>query len=132
MASRASSTRAISGAEFHRMRRLLSQPAVSQNHIAFAYADDLWICDLDGRNVRRLTSDVGVESNPVFSPDGQTLAFSGEYDGNTDVYTVAERTKLPLFREVMSKQRICCEVGLFPKWRGQPIGFIRLSRHGQA
>jgi tricorn protease len=68
--------------------RLLSQPAVSQTHIAFVYADDLWVCDLDGSNVRRLTSDLGVESNPVFSPDGQTLAFSGQYDGNTDVYTI--------------------------------------------
>ena len=52
-------------------------PAVSRDHIAFVYADDLWICDLDGRNVRRLTSDPGVESNPVFSPDGRTIAFSG-------------------------------------------------------
>jgi tricorn protease len=68
--------------------RLLSQPAVSQTHVAFIYADDLWVCDLDGRNVRRLTSDVGVESNPVFSPDGQTIAFSAQYDGNTDVYTI--------------------------------------------
>jgi tricorn protease len=63
-------------------------PAVSKDHVAFVYADDLWVCDLDGRNVRRLTSDLGVESNPVFSPDGQTLAFSGQYDGNTDVYTI--------------------------------------------
>jgi tricorn protease len=66
--------------------RLLSQPAVSAEHVAFVYADDLWVADLDGQNVRRLTSDVGVASNPVFSPDGKTLAFSGQYDGNTDVY----------------------------------------------
>lgn len=68
--------------------RLLTQPAVSRSHIAFVYADDLWVCDLDGRNVRRLTSDQGVEFNPVFSPDGQTLAFSAQYDGNIDVYTI--------------------------------------------
>src|SRR5262245_50483040 len=68
--------------------RLLSQPAVSAKHIAFIYADDLWVADLDGKNVRRLTSDIGVESHPVFSPDGKTLAFSAQYDGNTDVYTV--------------------------------------------
>ncbi len=68
--------------------RLLQMPAISQNHVAFVYADDLWVCDLDGRNVRRLTSDLGVESNPVFSPDGRTLAFSGQYDGNVDVYTI--------------------------------------------
>src|SRR5579871_5633400 len=69
--------------------RLLSQPAVSARHVAFIYADDLWVADLDGKNVRRLTSDVGVESHPVFSPDGKTIAFSAEYEGNTDVYTVS-------------------------------------------
>ena len=44
--------------------------------------------DLDGRNPRRLTSDIGVETNPVFSPDGQTIAFSAQYDGNLDVFTI--------------------------------------------
>jgi tricorn protease len=68
--------------------RLLAQPAVSARHIAFVYADDLWVADLDGKNVRRLTTDPGAESHPVFSPDGQTLAFSAQYDGNTDVYVV--------------------------------------------
>jgi tricorn protease len=68
--------------------RLLTYPAVSAGNIAFVYADDLWIADLDGRNVRRLTSDIGVESHPVFSPDGKTIAFSAQYDGNTDVYTI--------------------------------------------
>src|SRR6185295_10452472 len=60
--------------------RLLSSPVVSRDHIAFIYADDLWICDLDGRNVRRLTSDPGVERDPAFSPDGRTIAFTGQYD----------------------------------------------------
>lgn len=68
--------------------RLLSQPAVNARHIAFIYADDLWVADLDGRNPRRLTSDIGVESHPVFSPDGKVIAFSAQYDGNTDVYLV--------------------------------------------
>src|SRR5262245_11626304 len=67
---------------------LLSQPAVSASHIAFIYADDLWVADLDGKNPRRLTSDVGVESHPAFSPDGKTIAFSAQYDGNTDVYVI--------------------------------------------
>jgi tricorn protease len=68
--------------------RLLTYPAVSANHVAFIYADDLWIADLDGRNPHRLTSDIGVESHPVFSPDGKVIAFSAEYDGNTDVYSI--------------------------------------------
>lgn len=68
--------------------RLMSMPAISAKHIAFVYAEDLWIADRDGSNPRRLTSDLGIESNPVFSPDGGTIAFSAQYDGNTDVYTI--------------------------------------------
>src|SRR6516225_4023296 len=68
--------------------RLLTYPAVSASNVAFVYADDLWVADLDGKNVRRLTSDIGIESHPVFAPDGKTLAFSAQYDGNTDVYTL--------------------------------------------
>ncbi len=68
--------------------KLLTQPAISASHIAFIYAGDLFVCDLDGSNVRRLTTDDGVESNPAFAPDGRTIAFSAQYDGNTDVYTV--------------------------------------------
>jgi tricorn protease len=68
--------------------RMLAEPAVSQNHIAFAYANDLWVANLDGSNVRRLTSHPGVESGPHFSPDGAWITFTGEYDGNTDVYVV--------------------------------------------
>jgi tricorn protease len=68
--------------------RLLSQPAVSAKHIAFIYGDDLWTADLDGKNVRRLTSDIGLESHPFFSPDGSVIAFSAQYEGNTDVYTM--------------------------------------------
>jgi tricorn protease len=68
--------------------RLLTQPAISANHIAFIFAGDLFIAGHDGRNVRQLTTDDGVESNPEFSPDGKLLAFSAQYDGNTDVFTI--------------------------------------------
>ena len=72
--------------------RLLTQPAISATHVAFIYAGDLFVADLSAAsavsNVRRLTTDDGVESNPVFSPDGRTIAFSAQYDGNVDVFTV--------------------------------------------
>ena len=75
--------------------RLLSQPAVTADRIAFAYANDLWVANADGAGVRRLTSHPGIEGNPRFSPDGKWIAFSGEYDGNTDIYVVAAEGGVP-------------------------------------
>ncbi|MBP7588374.1 MAG: PD40 domain-containing protein [Thermoanaerobaculia bacterium] len=68
---------------------LLRTPTVSATSVVFAYADDLWIVGRDGGAARRLTNGVGIESHPLFSPDGKTVAFSGEYDGNIDLYVVA-------------------------------------------
>ena len=75
--------------------RLLSQPAISSNHIAFVYAEDLWVANKDGSYPRRLTIDEGVESQPVFSPDGKMIAFSAQYDGNTDVFVVPVEGGVP-------------------------------------
>ena len=75
--------------------RLLAEPALSQTQIAFIYAGDLWTADLDGGNVRRLTSDAGAETSPVFSPDGKWIAFSGQYEGNIDVYVVPAQGGVP-------------------------------------
>ncbi len=68
--------------------RLLRQPDVSERDIAFVHANDLWIVDRDGGNARRLTSAEGAETGPKLSPDGSMLAFTGQYDGNTDIYVV--------------------------------------------
>ncbi len=63
-------------------------PTVSENHVAFVYAGDIWVAPRDGGDARRLTVNPGVESGPRFSPDGKHIAFTGNYDGNTDVYVV--------------------------------------------
>jgi len=68
--------------------RLLRTPTVSDRHVAFVYANDLWVAGRGGGEARRLTSGPGMETNPRFSPDGQYVAFTGQYDGNTDVYVV--------------------------------------------
>ncbi len=68
--------------------RLLRQPTISSKYIVFVYADDLWRVDRDGGNAERLTSHEGTESFPHFSPDGKMVAFSAQYDGNTDVFVV--------------------------------------------
>ena len=67
---------------------LFQRPALSKDTIAFGYAGDLWTVSREGGKATRLTAGVGIETAPVFSPDGQTLAFAGEYDGNTDVFTI--------------------------------------------
>jgi len=67
---------------------LLREPAVGPDSIVFAHAGDLWRVGLDGGEARRLTVHPGVESGPCFSPDGRRVAFSGQYDGNLDVYVV--------------------------------------------
>ena len=75
--------------------RLLREPPLSTDHVAFVYADDLWIVARAGGEARRLTSDVGTETAPHFSPDGDWIAFSAEYDGNLDVYRVPAAGGIP-------------------------------------
>jgi tricorn protease len=67
---------------------LLRRPTVSERHIAFAYANNIWVVDRAGGDARRLTSFQGQTQNPELSPDGRWVAFSGQYGGNTDVYIV--------------------------------------------
>ena len=67
---------------------LLRSPSISTDHVTFTYAGDVWVAGKDGTHPRRVTVHQGVESNPRFSPDGQWIAFSGNYEGNTDVYIV--------------------------------------------
>ncbi|MBO0725285.1 MAG: PD40 domain-containing protein [Blastocatellia bacterium] len=80
---------AITGACFAQEKPLLLQkPTLSKTHIAFAFAGDLWIAPREGGEATRLTTGVGVETNPIFSPDGTMIAFTGQYDGNTDVFVI--------------------------------------------
>jgi tricorn protease len=75
--------------------QLLHVPALSGRQIVFSYAGDLWTVGRPGGTATRLTSGVGIEGYPVFSPDGETLAFTGEYDGNVDVYTMPAAGGVP-------------------------------------
>jgi tricorn protease len=68
--------------------RMLRYPDVSETHIAFVYAGDIWLVAKGGGTAHRLSSPLGEELFPRFSPDGTQLAFSANYDGNVDVYVI--------------------------------------------
>ncbi len=67
---------------------MLRYPDVSKDQIAFSYANDLWLAPRDGGIAIPLASPPGVEFHPRFTPDGKTIAFVGNYDGNQDLYTI--------------------------------------------
>jgi tricorn protease len=73
----------------------MQKPTLSKTHIAFAYAGDLWLVAREGGEARLLTSGTGTKSDPVFSPDGSMIAFSGDYDGNVDVYVMPSEGGVP-------------------------------------
>ncbi len=87
-----SSVLALSAAD---SQYLLRNPSVSKTHLVFEYADDLWIVSRTGGEASRLTSGAGVESEARFSPDGSMVAFTGNYDGNTDVFVVPASGGIP-------------------------------------
>lgn len=68
--------------------RLLRQPDISADKLTFVYGGDIWLADRDGQNPRQLTSHPADEFAPHFSPDGKWIAFSANYDNNTDVYVM--------------------------------------------
>ncbi|GAB5522981.1 MAG: S41 family peptidase [Roseivirga sp.] len=70
--------------------RLLRQPSMSSSHIAFTYGSDIWVSDLNGDNVKRITSTPAVESDPHFSPDGNWIAFTSNRGGSNSVYIVSK------------------------------------------
>ncbi|MDR1517993.1 MAG: PDZ domain-containing protein, partial [Dysgonamonadaceae bacterium] len=76
--------------------RLLRFPSTNGSEVVFSYAGDLYKAPLNGGEARRLTSYVGYEMFPKFSPDGKNIAFTGQYDGNTEVYAIPSAGGEPL------------------------------------
>ncbi len=75
--------------------RMLRMPDVSDTRIAFVYAGDIWIVGKEGGTAHRLSTPKGEESFPRFSPDGESIAFTGNYDGNQDIYVMPVAGGLP-------------------------------------
>ncbi len=78
----------VNSAQAQETTRLLRQPTINQTDIAFVYGGDLWTVSRAGGVARRLTANPSLKRYPKFSPDGKSLAFTGNYDGNYDVYVI--------------------------------------------
>jgi len=94
--------------------RLLRFPDIHKDKIVFVYAGDLWTVSSEGGLAHRLTSFVGYEAFPKFSPDGKLIAFTAAYDGNGDVYVISAEGGEP--------RRLTYRPG-----RGQPSGGLTLD-----
>ena len=79
---------AASESESGAAARLLRFPTLSRDSIAFVYGGDIWTAPRGGGTARQLTTDAGLEWLPRYSPDGKWIAFTGQYDGNRDVYVI--------------------------------------------
>ncbi len=76
--------------------KLFRYPDISADKITFVYAGDIWIAPKEGGTAVRLSSPKGGEFMPKFSPDGKFIAFSGNYEGNTDVYVIPSMGGTPV------------------------------------
>lgn len=75
--------------------RLMRFPAIYGNQIVFSYGGDLYSVNSDGGLARKLTTDTGYEMFPRFSPDGERIAFTGQYQGNTEVFVIPSQGGKP-------------------------------------
>ena len=105
---------------------IFSHPAISAKQVAFGYAGDLWVVDREGGDARRMTSGVGLETHPVFSPDGTQLTFAGEYDGNLDVYVVPIAGGEPR-RLTSASSRPGPACGLDTRWQIDPVSIYAVE-----
>lgn len=81
---------------FAQEARLLRFPSTNGSEVVFSYAGDLYKVSINGGEAKRLTSHIGYEMFPKFAPDGNSIAFTGQYDGNTEVYTIPSTGGEPL------------------------------------
>ncbi|MCX7987058.1 MAG: PDZ domain-containing protein [Bacteroidales bacterium] len=88
-------TTALTFQTFSEESRLLRFPAIWDNKIAFSYGGDLYVTTLEGGIARKITSHKGYEMFPRYSPDGKWIAFTGQYDGNTEVYLIPSEGGTP-------------------------------------
>ena len=94
--------------------RLLRFPATHGDQVVFTYAGDLYSVPANGGTARKLTSHVGFEMFARFSPDGKSIAFTGQYDGNTEVYLIPAEGGVPkrlTFTETLGRDDVSDRMG---------------------
>ena len=69
---------------------LVRSPTVNRANVVFVYGGYLWSVPRGGGEARQLTTG-GHEGLPIFSPDGNWLAFTGQHDGNIDVFVMPRK-----------------------------------------
>jgi tricorn protease len=108
--------------------KLLRFPDIHADRVVFCYAGDLWVAPAGGGTAARLTAHPGVEVFPKFSPDGEWIAFTGQYDGDEQVYVIPAAGGVP-------KQLTFYPARgpLAPRWGydNQVYGWTRDGRHVQ-
>ena len=110
--------------------RLLRFPAVYGNQVVFTYAGDLYTVNLSGGTARHLTADQqGYEMFAKFSADGKTIAFTGQYDGNTEVFTIPAEGGIPqrlTYTATLGRDDVSDRMGpnnIVMAWNGDEIVF---------
>lgn len=114
--------------------RLLRFPTASKEAIAFSYAGDLYSVAIAGGLARKLTGDTGNELFARFSPDGKTIAFTGQYDGNTEVYTMPAEGGVPkrlTYTATLGRDEVSDRMGpnnIVMTWKPDNSGVVYRSR----
>ncbi len=110
---------------------MLRYPDVSATHIVFSYANDLWLVPRDGGMAVPLASPPGAELYPKFSPDGEQIAFQGNYDGNRDLYVMPRSGGTPLRVTHHPSTEILCDWTPQQRLGFSTNGFAGLARQQQ-
>src|SRR5215213_2113689 len=106
--------------------KLLRFPDIYGDRVAFTYSGDLWTAPASGGGATRLTAHPGIEVFAKFSPDGKWIAFTGQYDGDEQVYVVPSTGGVP--RQLTFYP---ARGPLTPRWGydNQVYGWTRDSKH---